>query len=422
MKLYQKIISGLIIAFFVAIAVFIGVFLFNNKDVFVSRSQSEYREENVSIVTDPVTFLVMGADNTTDQSRSEAEGYRTDVLIYGAVDVQSHRLTMVSIPRDTLAYIPCIDDYGKINSAMQYGYTENQSVEEGIQCTVETVENLFQKPVDYHVFITFDTFITFINEIGGITLTATQTFCEQDSQSNPDAYCFEEGETYLMDGEMALAYARNRHADSDYERGLRQQEVIQAAIQQLLKPENLLNLPSIIQNTLDSGVVTNLSINEMYSVGMYVANEIANGVKIGMNITNLRLYGYDVSYGGSTNMAVYQESLDFCIQAIDDVLNQTYTTFQTTSSFTFTNPEENFIPDGAFYEGTPPDYLNGIVLSEPTAEAEVVDEVIISEDTDTVEVPEEPVEETPPSVEEPQPPVDGIEEPEVPPTTEPPTQ
>jgi LCP family protein required for cell wall assembly len=133
----------------------------------------------------------------------------------------------------------------------------------GAECTVASVSNLLNVPIDYYIQMSFDGLIALIDSIGGITLTATNTFCEQDENANQDAYCFEEGVTYEMDGSEALAYARNRYSDNDYGRAQRQQEVISAIVKKILTDRSV-DL-TVVWNTMQEYMATNITLNDITS-------------------------------------------------------------------------------------------------------------------------------------------------------------
>src|SRR5262249_57800763 len=90
--------------------------------------------------------------------------------------------------------------------------------------------------------------------------------------------------TVHMDGQLALKYARTRHQGTDYDRANRQQQVLLAIRQKALKPDLLPQLagqaPSI-WNQVSKGVITDMSLDQMLSLGWYVKDIPASGIKRG---------------------------------------------------------------------------------------------------------------------------------------------
>lgn len=174
-------------------------------------------------------FVIIGTDQREGEKESEV---RADAIMNVTVSSKDNKMLLASIPRDTFAKIPCEKEgvSDKITHAYAFGGV-NWGDGGGIKCTVEAVNELIDTNSDKYVKINFEDTIDVINSLHGITLKASATFCEQDSKGKKDKEhrkCFKKGQTYEMDGEQALAYARHRKSDDDIQRGLRQQEVFKA--------------------------------------------------------------------------------------------------------------------------------------------------------------------------------------------------
>ncbi|HCY20427.1 TPA: hypothetical protein DIC40_00890 [Patescibacteria group bacterium] len=76
----------------------------------------------------------------------------------------------------------------------------------------------------------------------------------------------------LFSGERALMYARSRHSTSDFDRSLRQQQIMKAIVtkfmQQGLKPTKIKQLYA----DYTAMVKTNISLDEMIGLAQYVDN------------------------------------------------------------------------------------------------------------------------------------------------------
>lgn len=179
---------------------------------------------------------------------------------------------IVSIPRDTRAEIVGRDSVEKINHAYAYG---------GPMMAKDTVENFLDVPIDYFVSINMDGFTNIIDEVGGITVTSNDTF-------DQSGYSFVSGETYEMDGDMALAFSRARYdpgSGGDAGRQQRQQQIVQAIASELLSVQTVTNFNDIL-NVLGENIRTNIQFNEM--------NELRSTYQEpAQNIEQLLLDGYD---------------------------------------------------------------------------------------------------------------------------------
>lgn len=238
-----KIISFILIIitlFFIAGNLFINLFLGN------IATNSNYKLDK------PVSFLLLGTDQGVDRSSSVA-GVRSDAVMVATLSPSNSRsnveVDLISIPRDTLVYTPCARSedgsaiFNKLADSTNSGYGKNQDIKEGIDCTKAAVENLLNIELDYYVETGFEGVINIINEIGGITVDVPYDFCEQNEKDQgtvgddrtscgEEAYFFKKGKQHLS-GEEALSYARQRKLTSDYDRGIRQQQVIATVLQKI---------------------------------------------------------------------------------------------------------------------------------------------------------------------------------------------
>lgn len=185
-------------------------------------------------ITDPeaINFLIVGTDLGGNRT-FEKDGVRTDVQMVISFNPKNERnnleINVMNIPRDVTTDYAC-GGKGKINGAASTGAYKAQSAgtdltQGAVDCSVQTVEQLFDINIDYYIAFNFDSFISIVDGIGGIDVINPYQFCEQDENGTADANCFEEGKIHL-DGSQALSYARQRHQSSDYERGQRQQLIM----------------------------------------------------------------------------------------------------------------------------------------------------------------------------------------------------
>lgn len=160
--------------------------------------------------------VIIGID-----AREGDEIARSDSIMIANIDSSHETITLTSIPRDSYVYIPVMDAEDKINHSYANG---------GRDGLIETLEDVFETDLPYYVEVDFFKMIELVDAIGGIDMVPTATFCEMDENDNKQKYCFSEGEKLHMNGAQALSYARHRKSDTDFNRSLRQQEVIQAMV------------------------------------------------------------------------------------------------------------------------------------------------------------------------------------------------
>jgi LCP family protein required for cell wall assembly len=185
------------------------------------------------------TLLVLGID--ARDSLDDAAP-RSDTLLLVRLEPLTGRVALLSLPRDTRVTIA---DYGdaKINAAYAHGSVSAQErygpaaspAQGGMALAAATVASFLDTPVDAVLQIDFTAFARVVDALGGITITVPRRIVD-DAYPTADRQTtrvvFEPGEQQ-MDGATALRYVRTRHADSDFGRAERQQQVVAALLAQL---------------------------------------------------------------------------------------------------------------------------------------------------------------------------------------------
>ncbi|MCS6842229.1 MAG: LCP family protein [Roseiflexus sp.] len=216
-----------------------------------------------------MNVLLIGVDERPDHPE---EGVRSDTLIVVRLDTIGRRISLLSIPRDTRVDVRDIGPT-KINVAYGYGYAaarelygeKTMPAQGGMALAAETVGQFLDLPIHYTAQINFDGFARVIDALGGVTIDVPRRIVD-DAYPTPDFGTvrveFEPG-PQRMDGARALIYARTRHADSDFGRAERQQQVIRAVIEELRARGPIgaaLLLPSL-GRALDGAFATTLPLS-----------------------------------------------------------------------------------------------------------------------------------------------------------------
>lgn len=218
-----------------------------------------------------LTILVMGIDKRPGE---RGTGFRTDTLIVVSIDPASQRIGMLSIPRDVRVPVPNRPEaLYPINSAYVLGELERPGY--GARLTAETIQYNLGIPIDHYVVLSFEAVISFINAIGGITIDVPTEIVDNEYPDMAFGYdpLYIAAGTQVMNGELALKYARTRHQTDDFDRTRRQQQVIFAVRQQLLRgdvlPGVVLRAPAIWEE-VSRGLITDLPFDQMLSLAWYL--------------------------------------------------------------------------------------------------------------------------------------------------------
>ncbi|HHK5530190.1 TPA: LCP family protein [Bacillus paranthracis] len=228
--------------------------------------KSDLRDRVVKPITNNVSVLVMGVDESDVRGKEYGEAIRTDALLLATFNKDSKTVKLLSIPRDTYTYIPIEKKKDKITHAHAFGSAKNGK-NGGPQASIDAVEKLMNVPVDYFVKFNFKSFIKIVDDLGGIEVDVPVEFTEQDSNDNAEAIHLEKG-VQKLNGEEALALARTRHIDSDAMRGQRQQLVIEAILKKLTSVGSVTKVGNIIDD-INGQFVTNLAFDDMLSFYKY---------------------------------------------------------------------------------------------------------------------------------------------------------
>ncbi|MDD5043554.1 MAG: LCP family protein [Patescibacteria group bacterium] len=201
----------------------------------------------------------------------------TDTNIILSVDLKKNQAAILSIPRDL--YVPLAEQniWRRINAANALGEFDKKG--RGPIIAQKTIENVFDIPIHYYVRVDFAGFEELIDALGGLEIYVENTLDDPQypimGKENAEPYESRFERLYIekgwqkMDGELALKYARSRHAlgaeGGDFARAKRQQNVLTAAKDKALSFSTFLNPKKItsVYNTIKDNVSTNLEIWEI---------------------------------------------------------------------------------------------------------------------------------------------------------------
>lgn len=170
----------------------------------------------------PQTILLLGSDKRPDDATDggAGTGQRSDTIILARLDPENQATAMMSLPRDLKVEIPG-HGVGKINEAYSAG---------GPKLTVRTVKRLTGLLINHVINVDFDGFQKAIDAIGCIYTDVDRRYYNDTAEF---AYIDIPAGYQRMCGDKALQYARFRHEDSDLVRGIRQQDLLRDAKQQV---------------------------------------------------------------------------------------------------------------------------------------------------------------------------------------------
>jgi anionic cell wall polymer biosynthesis LytR-Cps2A-Psr (LCP) family protein len=295
--------------------------------------------EPIELPAGTVNIALLGVD-----ARPGKGFANTDVIVIASINPDVPAVTMLSIPRDTLAYIPGWRS-DKINTAFAHG---------GPELFKQTIKYNFGINVDYYVMVNFSTVVATVEALGGVDVVATcplyqvfpkdPYFMADDSspmtvtQTYTDTFTgdvwqpgiavptqtinIQRAGVYSLNGLQALAFVRARYGvpGGDVDRGRREQRLIRAL---LVKAKQINAIPKIpfLYSQYQKDIQTDLTLeNILYFAGM--AGRFNDAVIRSRFIDPAGLKAATYPEIGSVLIPDPQQLRDYIQQSLSVALNQ----------------------------------------------------------------------------------------------------
>ncbi|PTI26037.1 hypothetical protein BU080_02500 [Staphylococcus warneri] len=227
--------------------------------------QSNLRSSKIDPEKDPISILFLGIDDNEGREKNgqSLEHSRSDAMILSTFNQDKHQIRMLSIPRDTISYIPKVGYYDKITHAHAYG---------GPIAAMDSVEATMNVPVDYYARVNMKAFVQAVDELGGIYYDVPYNLNEPNSDDT-GRIKIKKGYQKL-NGDEALAVARTRHHDSDLKRGQRQMDLIKILFQKAQTLDSFDKLDEVI-SIVGKNAKHNLTKSKIKSLAkMYLSDSV----------------------------------------------------------------------------------------------------------------------------------------------------
>jgi LCP family protein required for cell wall assembly len=211
--------------------------------------------ENNDYNRDYVNILLLGTGGF-----GHPGGGLTDVIQVLSINLKNDKALIFSIPRDLYVDINGFG-YHKINTAYNLG--ESLGHGKGGILVKKEVEQVLGLPIHYYLKIDFDGFEEIVDILGGVEVCVDKSINDSQHGTYIPTGCQQ------MNGSQALAYARSRYTTSDFDRSQRQQKLIFAIKNKILKLNFLLNPIKINQafSVLTGNLNTDIKFSELRDMG-----------------------------------------------------------------------------------------------------------------------------------------------------------
>ena len=222
-----------------------------------------------NITRDTFTVLVSGNDSYGTLQDSNT---RSDANLLLTVNPKTGTILMTSIPRDYYVELVCPDNEEQACPEGSYDKLTHSGLM-GVKSTEKTIEKALGITINYNIRINFSSVVSLVDALDGIDLDIKKGE-EVDifyTNSQPGLSVGK----HHVDGETALAFARERHAyaDGDNQRVRNQQKVFKAMFKRMISPKMITNYGKFM-DALAVAFDTNLSGNEISKFVKYELNSM----------------------------------------------------------------------------------------------------------------------------------------------------
>ncbi|MGN9282430.1 LCP family glycopolymer transferase [Holdemanella porci] len=293
------------------------------------------------ISKDAFTVLVSGNDSYGTLQDSNT---RSDANLLLTVNPKTGTILMTSIPRDYYVELVCPEDDPELACPEGSSDKLTHSGLMGVKSTEETIEKALGIKINYNVRINFSSVVNLVDALDGIDLDIKKGE-EVDIfyvNSQPGLSVGK----HHVDGETALAFARERHAylDGDNQRVRNQQKVFKAIFKRIVSPKMITNYGKFM-DALAVAFDTNLSGDEISNFVKYELNNMPD-----WKIESYAIVAepdYQFCYQSQSYASVVQQNDimdEVARKKIEAVLNgKSSTTVEDPSGYSQTASEDNAV-------------------------------------------------------------------------------
>ncbi|MBT2695921.1 LCP family protein [Bacillus sp. ISL-40] len=219
--------------------------------------------ESVEVKEPVFNLLLIGSDERKGQNVGHS-----DSMMLVHVDLTKHQYDAISIPRDTRVHL---DGYGYTKlTSVQYIMQATKGAQKGVEAAVNAVAELTGTPINYYVETNYGGFQAMVDAVDGIEMSLpfdvklTHPWYGENKDKVITAG------THSFDGKMVAEVVHERYslASGEYGRQKLQEEALKGIAKKALSPNNITNLPSLVKSIPDFVIATNMSTQDMLSLGL----------------------------------------------------------------------------------------------------------------------------------------------------------
>lgn len=287
------------------------------------KSKMNLTTSDMNVTQEPFTVYISGIDVYGEIEKTS----RSDVNMLVTVNPQTKQIVMTTTPRDYFVLLPNVSGTyrDKLTHAGIYG----------VQCSMDTLSQLYGIQIDYYVRVNFTTLKKIVDALGGVNVYSEYEFTTHYKNGG---YEIKKGYNQ-MDGKKALAFARERYnvPGGDEQRGRDQQAVLKALIEKAMSPSILTGYMGIM-DSLEGSFETNMSMNQIASL---VKMQLGDGASWDIKMQSVTgTYGNEACFSsGYQRLSIMYEDLESITKARNKILSIGGKAIEDTTGRFGTDPE-----------------------------------------------------------------------------------
>jgi LCP family protein required for cell wall assembly len=192
----------------------------------------------------------------------------TDTIILAGLNSKNETITLFSIPRDLYVEYPWTSKKWKINRIYETFLPKWSDYAMGK--IKSKISQMTWKSIDYYMNVDFNGFKEVVNALWWVEITLENNFVDYEFPDENLWYrpFILKKWTWTLDWDVALMYARSRHSTSDFDRSLRQQQIITSLREKVSSLWYFKDRKTILElyNIFSDYVETDMSITQMVSL------------------------------------------------------------------------------------------------------------------------------------------------------------
>ena len=187
---------------------------------------------------------------------------RSDVNIVMVVNPKTHKILLVTVPRDTYVPFPQARGFGGTNG--QCDKLTHAAIYGDNDCAVSIAtleQNVYTGiHIDHWIRVNFTSLEKIVDALGGIEAYSEYSYT---SYFTGEKFYFQKGMNY-MDGWKALVFCRERKSipGEEQQRGRNQLEVVKGIFNKATSPSIIVNYNNVL-NEVKNNIVTDISTDEI---------------------------------------------------------------------------------------------------------------------------------------------------------------